>query len=112
MKINLDIEIKKMWKKFIILAVVLIAVDTLASFLLSKKYAYFNFSYFVGIILIAPYLPNFFTLRKIKCPNCGKNYFTPFFADREKLKTLVKSHPKCINCNFEAEIISELTTMY
>lgn len=68
--------------------------------------------FIVQIVFALPFIPNLIFLKKIKCPNCGKNYFTPFLASKNEIKNLLKSNPKCVNCNYEAEIISEYKTMY
>ncbi len=57
-------------------------------------------------------IPNYVVLSKVKCPSCSKNYFTPFLASKDDIKSLLKSNPKCVNCGYEAEIISDYKTMY
>lgn len=81
-------------------------------FSLALNGEYFIVFFIIQAILIFPFLPNYLFLKKVTCPNCQKNYFTPFMASKEDIKILLKSNPKCVNCNYESEIISEYKTMY
>lgn len=66
----------------------------------------------LGILAFTNYVPNYFVLKKIKCPYCEKNYFTPKMYGHEMLKKLIKSDPSCINCKQKAKIISEYFDIY
>lgn len=105
-------ELEKKFKKKYYTKVVIIVISTLfiISFVVRKDYflLFFTFQAF----LILPFFPNLLFLKTIKCPFCNKNYFTPFFASKEDIKSVLKSNPKCVNCNYEAEIISEYKHMY
>lgn len=111
LKIHYDLiekAINKNWTKGVIV-LCLIAIVIMAN-LVSLKYSFV--SIFVFGFIDNDRWRNYYILNKIKCPNCRMNYFNPFFANRENIKSLLKSNPKCKSCNYEAEIISEYKTMY
>lgn len=111
MKINYDrIEkvINKKWNIGLFITS-LILIVLMAQFI-SIKYSFL--SIFVSSLLFSEVWRNFYILKKVKCPSCEKIYFSPFFATKENIKSLLKSNPKCVNCNYEAEIISEYKIMY
>ena len=111
MKIEYDVietAWNKKWNK-ILLILTIISIILLVQFV-SLEYSFI--SVFVSTLLFSDIWRNYFILKQIKCPNCKSNYFTPFFANRDDIKSLLKSNPKCINCNNEAEIISEYKSMY
>ncbi len=93
-----------------IILVIILAVILFYVFVLQGEH--FLICFAINMVLIFPHLPNYLLLKKIVCPSCNKNYFTPFFAGKEEVKSLLKSNPKCASCNYEAEIISEYKIMY
>lgn len=101
-------EFKKRYFKIAFLVIVLLII--ISVFFISDDY----FIYFFGFqaFLIFPFFPNCLFLNTIICPNCGKKYFTPYLASKNDIKSLLKSNPKCANCNYQAEIISEYKTMW
>lgn len=54
----------------------------------------------------------YFLLSNIFCPYCKKHYFQPFFANKEEIKSLMKSNPVCIHCNQKANIVSDYKVLY
>ena len=111
MKIEYDLLEKKFNSKYRVFAFVVL-VSYFVFEIGFLKNDYYNLSFFIPLVLFLPYIPNYFFLKKIKCPYCRKNYFTPFFAGKEDIKSLLKSNPKCVNCHNEVEIISEYKNMY
>lgn len=111
LKIHYDLQEKKIVRKVNVLlffcVLIIIVVTTL---LVGIKYSFISI-FFTGYLAQGD-IPNYFVLREIKCPECQMNYFKPFLASRENLKSLLKSNPKCVSCNYEAEIISEYKSMY
>lgn len=99
---------KKKYFTFAILVIVLLIFSVV--FFTNDDY----FLYFFGIqaFLIFPFFPNYLFLNTVICPKCQMKYFTPFLASKNDIKSLLKSNPKCANCNYEAEIISEYKSMY
>lgn len=109
--INYDIIEKTLLKKWnmAVLVISLISLFLMVEFV-SLKYSFV--SIFIFSFLDYDRWRYFYLLGKIKCPSCEKVYFKPFFASKDDIKTLFKSNPKCVNCYYEAEIISEYKTMY
>lgn len=104
----LEKKFKSKYNKGITIAIIIMILF----FSLALKGEYFLVFFIIQAILIFPFLPNYLFLKQLICPNCHKNYFTPFFASKGDIKSLLKSNPKCVNCKYESEIISEYKTMY
>lgn len=111
LKIYYDIEEKKFKKKYVLTITIITLLSIVVSTILQKNDPH-NLFFYIPLILFLPFIPNMILLKKIKCPSCGKNYFHSFLASKDDIKKLLKSNPKCINCNNEAEIISEYKAMY
>jgi len=111
MKIHYDTQEKIVNKRWNICLGILsiISIVLIANFV-SLQYSFI--SIFVAGFLYKSEWPNYILLNHIVCPECKKKYFAPFFADKEDIKKLLKSNPKCVSCNYEAEIISEYKHMY
>jgi len=114
MQIHYDEQEKVFKKKYFMWTISIVLVGTTVEFFIFKHYSnsYFNWVYFFNFIVFTPMFMNYLFLKMLKCPNCQRPYFTPFFADKDDIKNLIKSNPKCINCDFEAVIISDYKTMY
>lgn len=110
-KIEYDLLEKSFKKKYYIIVVIILNLTIFIEIFLLKK-DYFAYFFIFQAFLIFPFLPNLLFLKSIKCPHCNRNYFTPFFASKENIKNLLKSTPRCVNCGYESEIISEYKTMY
>lgn len=111
MTIDYDIKEKRFKKKYSTITGLIILLTLILGTIFLKE-DYFLYFFAFQAFLVFPFFPNLLFLRTINCPNCNKNYFTPFFASKEDIKSLLKSNPKCVNCNYEAEIISEYKHMY
>lgn len=111
LKIHYDIQEKKVLKRW---NVGLLIISILVIFLM-VKFIDINYSFisiFIATLLFSEIWRNFYILKVVKCPSCRSKYFHPFLASKDEIKSLLKSNPKCVNCNYEAEIISEYKTMY
>lgn len=111
MQIDYDKQEKIFKKKYytVVLWVVLLTIFILVFF--TDKDYFIHFFVFQAF-LIFPLFPNYLFLNSIVCPKCERKYFTPFLASKNDIKALLKLNPKCANCDYEAEIISEYKTMY
>ncbi len=105
---DLEKKFKSKYNKVITVAIIVMILF----FSLALRGKYFLVFFIIQAVLIFSFLPNYLLLRLIVCPICKKNYFAPFLASKEDIKSLLKSNPKCVNCNYEAEIISEYKNMY
>ena len=111
MQIDYD-KLEKIFKKKYFTYAILVIVLLIFTVVFFTNDDYFLCFFGIQAFLIFPFLPNYLFLNSVLCPKCERKYFTPFLADKNDIKSLLKSNPKCASCNYEAEVISEYKTMY